>query len=213
MAIVQSINLGRAAPNPDKQGLRTGIHKQPHEGPVELRAPGPKHGGLGSGLVGDHIGDRRSHGGGDQAVYAFAREDLDRWQVRLDRELPNGSFGENLTTIGIDLTEAVMGERWRVGETVELIVTYPRIPCVTFAGKMAIPGWLKTFTADGRPGAYLRVVVPGPVRAGDPIEVLDRPDHGVTIGLAFQGLTTDRSLHPRFLEAEQLMGGTTSASS
>ena len=93
-----------------------------------MRAPGPKRGGLGSGLVGDFIGDTRHHGGDGQAVYAFAREDLDRWEQRLDRELPNGFFGENLTTVGLDLAEARIGERWRIGDEVVLQVTSPRIP-------------------------------------------------------------------------------------
>ena len=151
-----------------KKTEATGIAKQPQSGPVEVRAPGPKAGGLGSGLVGDFIGDTRHHGGDDQAVYAFAREDLDRWEQRLDRELPNGFFGENLTTSGLDVAEARVGERWRVGEEVVLQVTSPRIPCSTFRGWVDERGWLKTFTADARPGAYLAVITPGRVYAGDP---------------------------------------------
>ena len=115
----------------------TGIHKRAVE-VATLRAPGPKRGGLGSGLVGDFIGEVRHHGGDPQAVYAFAREELDVWERRLDLTLPNGSFGENLTTVGLDVDGSLIGERWAVGDEVVLEVTGPRIPCATFAARMGI---------------------------------------------------------------------------
>jgi MOSC domain-containing protein YiiM len=202
MGKVDSINLGRPRPNPHKAVGWTGIGKQPTDGPVEVRAPGPKTTGLGSGLVGDFIGDGKHHGGDDQAVYAFQREDLDEWERRLGRELPNGFFGENLTTIGLDVNEARIGERWRIGQQVVLQVTAPRIPCSTFRGWMGEKGWARTFTAVGRPGAYLRVVAPGAIQAGDAIEVIDRPDHEVTITLLFKATTTERELLPELLAAE-----------
>jgi MOSC domain-containing protein YiiM len=202
MGKVDSINLGRPRPNPHKAVGWTGIGKQPTDGPVEVRAPGPKTTGLGGGLVGDFIGDGKHHGGDDQAVYAFQREDLDEWERRLGRELPNGFFGENLTTIGLDVNEARIGERWRIGQQVVLQVTAPRIPCSTFRGWMGEKGWARTFTAVGRPGAYLRVVAPGAIQAGDAIEVIDRPDHEVTITLLFKATTTERELLPQLLAAE-----------
>ena len=107
MPHLSSVNLGRPQPNPYKQTKATGIGKEPQSGPVELRAPGPKHGGLGSGVVGDYIGDIEHHGGDGQAVYAFQREDLDRWAERLGREVPNGFFGENLTTVDLEANEAL----------------------------------------------------------------------------------------------------------
>jgi MOSC domain-containing protein YiiM len=157
---------------------------------------------LGSGLVGDFIGDGKHHGGDEQAVYAFQREDLDEWEHRLGRELPNGFFGENLTTVGLEINDALIGEHWRVGEQVVLQVTAPRIPCSTFRGWMGEKGWAKTFTAAGRPGAYLSVVVPGTIMAGDPIEVVQQPAHDVSIGLVFRATTTERDLLPRLLAAE-----------
>jgi MOSC domain-containing protein YiiM len=157
--------------------------------------------GLGSGLVGDFIGDGKHHGGDEQAVYAFQREDLNEWERRLGRELPNGLFGENLTTSGLEVNAARLGERWRVGHEVVLQVTSPRIPCSTFRGWMGEKGWAKTFTAAGRPGAYLSVITPGTLRAGDSIEVVHRPDHDVTISMAFRATTTERALLPRLLEA------------
>jgi MOSC domain-containing protein YiiM len=156
---------------------------------------------LGSGLVGDFIGDGKHHGGTHQAVYAFQREDLDRWAERLNRELPNGFFGENLTTSGIDISDARIGERWRIGSDVELAVTGPRIPCSTFRGWVGEQGWVKMFTAEARPGAYLRVVTPGSIGAGDWIEVTHRPDHDVTVSMVFRAETTERDLLPRLLAA------------
>jgi MOSC domain-containing protein YiiM len=202
MAMVDSVNLGRPRPNPHKEVGWTGIGKQPTDGPVEVRAPGPKSTGRGSGLVGDFIGDGKHHGGDDQAVYAFQREDLDEWERRLGRELPNGFFGENLTTIGLDINNARIGERWRVGDEVVLQVTAPRIPCATFRGWMGEKGWAKIFTAAGRPGAYLKVITPGAIRVRDPIEVIDRPDHDVTVTLLFKATTTERELLPQLLAAE-----------
>lgn len=201
MAVLASVNLGRPRPNPFKKAKATGIGKEPANGPVEVRDPGPKLGGLGSGLVGDFIGDGKHHGGHDQAVYAFQREDLDRWAERLGRELPNGFFGENLTTSGIDVNEARVGERWRVGDEVELAVTAPRIPCSTFRGWVGEKGWVKLFAADARSGAYLRVVRPGTIRAGDPIAVVHRPDHDVTVSLFFRSQMAEPVLLPRLLAA------------
>ena len=201
MARLDSVNIGRPRPNPYKDTGSTGIGKQPTFEPVQVRAPGPKTTGLGSGLVGDFIGDGKHHGGNDQAVYAFQREDLDDWERLLGRELPNGFFGENLTTLDLEINQARIGERWRVGEKVILQVTAPRIPCATFRGWMGEKGWAKIFTAAGRPGAYLSVITPGTIRAGDPIEVIQRPDHGVSIGLVFSATTTERSLLPRLLAA------------
>lgn len=199
---LESVNIGQPTPNPYKSTRTTGIAKVAQDGPIEVRAPGPKTTGLGSGLVGDHIGDTQNHGGDGQAVYAFAREDLDAWEQRLDRTLANGFFGENLTTCGVEVNEARIGEQWRLGDGVVLEVTCPRIPCSTFRGWMGEKGWLKTFTQVARPGAYLKVVTPGTIRGGDPVEVLRQPEHDVTISLMYRALTTERDLLPRLLAAD-----------
>src|SRR5262249_57431859 len=94
---------------------------------------------------------------------------------------------------------------WQVGsEGLLLEVARPRIPCRTFAAWLAIHGWMKTFTNAAMPGAYLRVITPGTVRGGDPIVVVDRPDHDVTIGLVFRAMTVESELLPRILEADAL---------
>lgn len=201
MPHLASVNVGRPQPNPYKDTRATGIGKAPVTGPVEVRAPGPKRGGLGSGLVGDFIGDGSHHGGDLQAVYAFQREDLDAWQERLGRELPNGFFGENLTTTGIDVNDARVGEVWRIGDTVELKVTSPRTPCATFRGWMGERGWARLFTEAARPGTYFSVVVPGYITAGDPVRVVHRPAHAVTASLVFRATLTERDLLPGLLAA------------
>jgi MOSC domain-containing protein YiiM len=198
-----SVNLGESTATTHNDNGVTGIDKRPATGPVELRAPGPRGVG-GSGVVGDKVCNLRHHGGDDQAVYAYAREDLDAWEADLDRRLTPGTFGENLTTVGIDVTGALIGERWQVGDRVVLEVSVPRIPCRNFAGWLGEQGWVKTFTARAAPGAYLRVVTPGTVRAGDPVTVVHRPDHDVTIGLTFRALTTERDLLPLLLAADAL---------
>ncbi|GAA1592220.1 MOSC domain-containing protein [Streptomyces globosus] len=203
---VISVNVGRAAPSEhtDSPGGLTGIGKRPVAGPVRVAAPGPRGVG-GSGVEGDAIGDLRHHGGDHQAVYAYAREDLDWWEAELARELPGGIFGENLTTAGIDLTGALLGERWLVGTEAVLEVASARIPCRTFQGVLGERAWVKRFTGAVRPGAYLRVVREGRISPGDPIEVVGRPDHDVTVGLWFRAFTTERELLPRTLAAGAAM--------
>jgi MOSC domain-containing protein YiiM len=203
MPLLKSVNVGVPRDNPWKTTGTTGIDKQPVPGPVAVRAPGPK--GTGAvGLAGDRVYDVRNHGGDDQAVYAYAREGLDRWATRLGRPLADGVFGENLTTLGADVDGALIGEHWRVGPDLLLEVSCPRIPCGTFQGWMAEGGWIRTFTEAAEPGAYLRVLAPGEIRAGDTITVTHRPSHDVTVAMVFQALTTRADLLPRIVVADAL---------
>lgn len=204
MGSILSVNLAVPELSTAARVGLTGINKQPVDGPVTVRAPGPKTTGLHSGLVGDQIFDVEHHGGDDQAVYAYAREDYDWWEAELDRVLPGGVFGENLTTIGVDVNDAVIGETWLIGDSLELQPTFGRVPCATFQAKMAEPQWVKTFTRENRPGAYLRVVRPGKVQAGDPVSVIHRPAHGVTIAAAFRAYLTKPESLPTLAETEGL---------
>mgnify|MGYP001355372860 CR=1 FL=1 len=192
---VVSVNLAvvRTGPWTGSMG-RTGIDKRPVSGPVKA---------IRTGLVGDTVVDTAHHGGVDKAVYAYAREDAAWWERELGRPLPPGRFGENLSTEGVDVTGAVIGERWRIG-SVLCEVSRPRTPCRVFAGFWDIPDLVKRFTERGWPGAYLRVLEEGEFAAGDAIEVVYRPDHGVTIGEVFRARTTEPALLPRLLEAPQL---------
>jgi MOSC domain-containing protein YiiM len=166
---------------------RTAIDKRPHPGRVYVAERG---------LSGDAQMDTRDHGRMWQAAYAYAEEDLDWWRGELQRDLAPGNFGENLTTSGLDVTGAVIGEVWRIGEgddAVLLEVTAPRIPCRTFANFLGETGLVRRFADHGAPGAYLRVRHTGYVRAGDPIEVVLRPDHGVRIGDVFPTVRSERA--------------------
>jgi MOSC domain-containing protein YiiM len=162
-------------PNPGETPDVTAIDKRARAGRLEV-------GELG--LVLDTQVDRRYHGGPEQAVYAYADEDAEWWAGELAREVPPGLFGENLRTSGIEVSRAEVGERWRLGDGEQgavLEVTMPRTPCRTFQQRMDLPRWIKRFTRAGLPGAYLRVVTPGTIGAGDAVRVEHRPGHGVTV--------------------------------
>lgn len=187
MSHVRSVSVGRAKDAGWAGKLRrTAIDKRPVDGPVRV-------GRLG--LDGDEQADTTHHGGVDQAVYAYAAEDLEWWSAQTGDPLRAGSFGQNLTTVGVELTRALVGERWQVG-TVVLEVAGPRIPCVVFANWLEQPGWVRRFTDAGRTGAYLRVLEEGTLRAGDAVTIT-RPDHDVTLQEAFRALTTAPELAAR----------------
>ncbi|MGZ4472755.1 MAG: MOSC domain-containing protein [Nocardioidaceae bacterium] len=200
MAAVVSVNVGTPVDEEWAGNLRrTAIRKSPVTGPVRVRELG---------LDGDQVADTEHHGGTYQAVYAFAQEDLDFWSEQLGETVPPGLFGENLTTTGIDVNEAVVGERWRIG-TALLQVIEVRIPCNVFKNWLGVRGydntvWVKRFTAEGRPGPYLRVLEEGTLRVGDPITVEHRPAHGVTVSTMFKALTTDPALLPELLKVSGL---------
>ena len=162
------------------------IDKRPVEGRVAVHPLG---------LDGDVQVNKKFHGGEGQALYAYAQEDADWWAAELDRDLPAGRFGENLRTSGLDLTGAVLGERWRIGGVLAE-VTAPRTPCSKLQAHWGVPRIIKRFTERGASGAYLRVLETGDIGAGDAIELVERPDHGVTIGMTFRAFTTERHLLP-----------------
>ena len=157
---LSSVNVGREEPlrNAKRSGT-TGIFKRPVEGPVDVTT---------GGLFGDHISDTENHGGADQAVYVYGEPDYAWWSGELGRDLPAGTFGENLTLSGLQSAEARIGDRMRVG-TVVLEVTAPRIPCVTLAARMGDPAFVRRFRRAERPGLYCRVIEAGRVRAGDQV--------------------------------------------
>ena len=160
--------------------VRTSIWKEPVHGPVAIR---------GVNLDGDDQSDRRVHGGDRKAVYAYASEDLAWWGAKLGRELAPGTFGENLTLMGMDVTGARVGARWRVGTAV-LEVTQPRLPCYKLELRLDLPGFIAAFIDGGRPGAYLRIVTEGAVAAGDAVTVLSSPDDTPTVAEVMREKTT-----------------------
>jgi MOSC domain-containing protein YiiM len=193
-----SVNVGRPkAVDSGRRVVETAIWKAPVEGRVRVR---------GVNLDGDRQADLSVHGGPDKAVYAYAIEETRRWEEELGRELGPGAFGENLTTEGVDVSGALLGERWRVGTTL-LEVVQPRLPCFKLGLRMGDPLFVRRFGLASRPGAYLRIVEEGELGAGDAIAVQrdEGQEHGVSVRLVSDAILVDRSLIPRALAAPQLI--------
>jgi MOSC domain-containing protein YiiM len=195
---VESVNVAvvRTDPFTRVKSGRSGIDKRPVAGPVRLEVDG---------VGGDTICDTKNHGGPEQAVYAYAVDDLAFWAAELGRPMAPGNAGENLTLSGVDCSGAIVGERWQVGQAV-LRVTGPRTPCRVFAGFLEVPNLIKRFFAAGRPGAYLAVERPAAVAAGDAVTTLDRPAHGVTVADLFAAAAGRRDLVPRIASAREDLG-------
>src|SRR3954453_8261107 len=199
MGVVRSVNIGTPREAAWAEIGRTSIDKLSVTRPVTV--------GL-LGIEGDQVSDTRHHGGRDQAVYAYSSEELDWWSAQLGDPLRDGEYGENLTTAGIEVDAAEVGERWRIG-SVLLEVSSVRTPCNDFKSWMGRGGhdnkaWVRRFAERSRPGAYLRVLDPGALAAGDPIDVVHRPGHGVTVSMMFRALTLEPELLPRLREIEGL---------
>jgi MOSC domain-containing protein YiiM len=196
VARLLSVNVGRPKQIAVRRGrpLMSAIGKQPVEGRVRVE---------GVNVAGDDQADRRVHGGPDKSVYVYAREDAAWWEAQLERTLPPGMFGENLTTEGLDVTGAVIGERWRIG-TVVLEVCQPRLPCAKLGTRFGDLTMVKRFAEASRPGAYCRIVTEGELGAGDEIEVLSRPEHGITVAFVSDAVLLDETLRERAGSAPEL---------
>jgi MOSC domain-containing protein YiiM len=192
---LESVNV--SLPRPVQLGertLMTGIFKQPVEGRVPLTSIN---------LRGDGQADRKVHGGPEKAVYAYALEDTRWWAELFETALDPGAFGENLSTTGLDVSGAVIGERWALG-SVLLEVCQPRLPCFKLGLRFGDPRFVAMFAAAGRPGAYLRVLTEGELGAGDAIEVVHRPDHGITCARVAHVVLRERRQAAEVLAAPQL---------
>ena len=196
MAKVLSINVAAVIHEGAWTGSegRTGIDKRSVDGLVKI---------ANDAVAGDSVVDRKHHGGYDKAVYAYAREDADWWEGEIGRSISNGAFGENLTTSGIEVNGAVIGERWQIGTAV-LEISEPRIPCRVFAGFWDRPTLIKDFTAAKRSGAYMRIIQEGEISAGDEITVLSRPEHGMTIRDLFDAKAGERGKIEQLKQVTQL---------
>jgi MOSC domain-containing protein YiiM len=187
---VLSVNVGRVREfELNGRHVKSAIWKSPVVGRVAVR---------GVNLEGDDQADRKAHGGPDKPVYAYAVEDVRWWEREVGRSMQHGQLGENLTTEGIDVNEALVGERWEVGTSV-LEVSEPRVPCWRLGVRMDDKSFVRRFTEALRPGAYLRILVEGLVAAGDEIRVVERPDHGVSIRDVFRIYSRDREESGRLL--------------
>jgi MOSC domain-containing protein YiiM len=198
MPRVLSVSVGRSrAVGTGRRAVTTAIWKTPVQGRVAVR---------GVNLDGDEQADRSVHGGPDKAVYAYAIEEIRAWEAELGRELGSAPFGENLTTEGLDVSGALVGERWAVGTTL-LEAVQPRLPCFKLALRIGEPTFVKRFAQASRPGAYLRIIEEGELGAADAItvDVVSLPDHGVTMRMVSDAMLLDPGLIPQVLEAPQLL--------
>jgi MOSC domain-containing protein YiiM len=192
-----SVNVGQPQTRPGgRRYVRSAIWKEPVAGRVGVH---------GVNVDGDAQADLRVHGGEFKAVYAYASEDTAWWGEVLGRDdLGPGAFGENLTTLGVDVSGAVLGERWEIG-TVVLEVVQPRQPCFKLGVKFEDKTMLKQFAQASRPGAYLKIVEEGEIEAGDEIRVSGAPDHGITMSFMSDAILLDHDLLPQLLAAPQLI--------
>lgn len=164
--------------------IQTGIFKKPVEGDVFVRALG---------LDGDQQGDKAHHGGVDMAVYAYTADNYAYWRTELAQpDLPYGKFGENLTIDRLDETDVCIGDRFRIGDEVELEVSLPRAPCSTLAMVMEDKEFAKKFLATLRVGFYLRVIREGRIRAGDQVERTHRDPARLSIAEVTRVMHFDR---------------------
>jgi MOSC domain-containing protein YiiM len=173
---------------------KSAIWKSPVSGRIRAR---------GVNLEGDDQADRKAHGGPDKAAYAYAVEDSRWWEQEIGRSLAFGEFGENLTTQGIEVNDALVGERWAIGTAV-FEVSEPRIPCWRLGVRMNDQTFPRRFTEALRPGSYLRIVTEGDVGAGDEIRVVETPDHDLTIRDVFRIYTHNRDEVERLLAVPQM---------
>jgi MOSC domain-containing protein YiiM len=194
-AKVLSVNIGAVREFEfDGRPASSAIWKSPATGRIAVR---------GDSLDGDHQADRNVHGGIDKAVYAYAVEDARWWEQELGRSIEFGEFGENLTTEGIDVNDALVGERWQIGSAV-LEVSGPRNPCWRLGVRMNDPIFPRRFAEAMRPGAYLRIIVEGSIGAGDEIRIVERPNHDLTVRDVSRIFTHDRDQVERLLAVPQV---------
>jgi len=192
---VEAVNVGEIrSVELEGRTVTTGIWKYPVSGRVAVR---------GVNVDGDDQADRSVHGGPDKAIYAYSLDDTDWWEADLGRALGPGAFGENLSTRAIDLCDARIGDRWVVGSTL-LEVRQPRLPCFKLGLRMGDPLFPKRFARAARPGLYLAIIEEGDIGAGDGIDVVERPDHEVTIALANRAFLHDRTRLLELLAAPSL---------
>ncbi len=187
---IVSVNcsLGRTVVWKDRR-VQTGIFKAPVPGPVMVRKLN---------VDGDRQSDLKVHGGPDKAVYSYDIQDYWFWESEMDRPLPHGMFGENLTTEGLLDREVCVGDVLNAGKTVLLQATQPRLPCYKLGIKFQDEGMVRRFTQAGRWGVYFRVLEEGLISAGDALTFVSRDPHQVTID-SLARISTGQPVDPELI--------------
>lgn len=170
-----AVSLAEARQVEHNRGLvSTGIFKEPVDQRTRADALG---------LEGDVQVDRENHGGADKAIYAYSVENYRHWEQALGRDtpFPYGQFGENLTVTELPDEAVHIGDIFKVGASLLVQVTQPRVPCFKLGIRMGDPKFVGIFRHSGRVGFYLRVLEPGEVGAGDAIQPLQQDPAKVNI--------------------------------
>jgi MOSC domain-containing protein YiiM len=185
---VVAVNVGTPTVLADTAGQRvySGIAKRPvPTGTVLWLSIGN--------LAGDAQADLTVHGGPDKAVYVYPSEHLAPWAAELDEDLGDAPFGENVSTRGVLESEAWIGDVWRWDDAL-VQVCQPRWPCFKLALYRRRADIQARMRQNDRTGWYVRVLEPGEVTVGSPIEVVDRDAAGLTV------LDAHRAMGDRHLE-------------
>lgn len=170
------IFIGGISPLPDS-GRPTGMFKQAVSGRLDI---GPE------GFIGDQQADRRVHGGPEKAVHLYPAghyAQLARRFPALAGQLVPGSLGENLSTPDLDEKAVRIGDIYRLG-TVLLQVCQPRNPCWKIDDRFATEGMAAYIGEMSLTGWYWRVLQPGSLDAGDPLELACGASEAPTLAAA-----------------------------
>ena len=152
--------------------VSTGIFKEPVAGRVIARRLN---------LDGDRQADLSVHGGPEKAIYVYPTDYYHAWRKKLpEMDLPWAMFGENLTVEGLRDDTVHIGDQFRIGSTL-VVVTQPRLPCYKLALKFGRDDILKRFLVSGRTGFYHAVLEEGDVASGDPITLVRRDKHAISV--------------------------------
>lgn len=143
----------------------TGFFKEPVSGEVFVTR---------TNLIGDGQADLHFHGGPDKAVLAYSADHYASWRTELQRTLPPGAFGENLTIVGLCEERVCIGDHWRIGEAL-FEISQPRRPCWKLARRWRVKDLTARVIENGRSGWYFRVLEEGRIEAGQEVELVSRP--------------------------------------
>jgi MOSC domain-containing protein YiiM len=157
--------------------IKTGIFKLPTSDEVTIETLN---------IMGDEQADLIHHGGEHKAVYAFSFNHYEYWKSILEnRNLSNGSFGENFTVSNLSEEDIKIGDQFRFG-TALLEVSQPRVPCFKLGIALKDKNAVKLFTKNYCTGVYFRVLESGVAKTGDTITIEKKSTHDISIKNLFQ---------------------------
>jgi MOSC domain-containing protein YiiM len=160
---VENLFIGKLAPlGPQK--APSGIFKGKVTGPQTITRLG---------LLGDHQGDTKSHGGPEKALHHYPRDHYAAWLTE-GLDVTPAAFGENISTFGITEADVCIGDIYRLGSAV-LQISQGRQPCWRLNARFERPDMAFRVQKSGRTGWYYRVLEEGMASAGDQLTREARP--------------------------------------